>query len=419
MKHSTQNLYPNFDSIFLADITAILAKKNFRYQKSLLRGALFSSTVNNSALMVDYQICNPIFPFTYCEYTKEQNEIMHQFCPVFRLLADCTEEFAQSLLLLEKYLDASFDENEIKSSANRELQEVDPTLPEAYFEQAFIDAFGREALNKVTREYPVIDANGQTRWIDYFIHSTKNGQIAVEKNGEKYHHPQIIGKKRHENQLLKQNSLAAYGMRIFRWSLHSMQFKDNFEDELKRFLGPAEHFTLAQKVSITRNFSLLSHQKDALIAINNDRADGKNAFLVVLPTGTGKTEILIADLASEYKKKNADKCLIMVPSSQLRIDLVSKIKNRLIDHSLPHLLAGTSFDSNIVVQTYATMSRCFHQFPSDYFHYIVVDEAHHATAPTVRKVIHHFNPKTLLGLTATDKRLDAAKLEDIFGAYDT
>ena len=44
------------------------------------------------------------------------------------------------------------------------------------------------------------------------------------------------------------------------------------------------------------------------------------------------------------------------------------------------------------------------------FEYIVVDEFHHASAPTYRKVINHFRPKFMLGLTATPDRSDAADL---------
>jgi len=49
------------------------------------------------------------------------------------------------------------------------LAEVDPTIPESYFEQAFIEIYGRESLNKVEREFPIIDINGQTRWVDYIV----------------------------------------------------------------------------------------------------------------------------------------------------------------------------------------------------------------------------------------------------------
>jgi len=71
-----------------------------------------------------------------------------------------------------------------------------------------------------------------------------------------------------------------------------------------------------------------------------------------------------------------------------------------------------------MIQTYSWISRYYYQFASQYFSYIAIDEAHHAVAPTLQKVIHHFNPETLLGLTATDRRFDEKKLQDIFGKYE-
>ena len=46
----------------------------------------------------------------------------------------------------------------------------------------------------------------------------------------------------------------------------------------------------------------------------------------------------------------------------------------------------------------------------DLFDYVVVDEFHHASAPSYRKVLSHFRPKFMLGLTATPDRSDAADL---------
>ncbi len=40
--------------------------------------------------------------------------------------------------------------------------------------------------------------------------------------------------------------------------------------------------------------------------------------------------------------------------------------------------------------------------------YIVVDEFHHAAAGTYRRLIDYFQPKFLLGLTATPERTDAS-----------
>ena len=50
------------------------------------------------------------------------------------------------------------------------------------------------------------------------------------------------------------------------------------------------------------------------------------------------------------------------------------------------------------------------RFASDDFDYIVVDEFHHAAAATYRRVLDHFTPRFLLGLTATPERMDGADL---------
>ncbi len=46
---------------------------------------------------------------------------------------------------------------------------------------------------------------------------------------------------------------------------------------------------------------------------------------------------------------------------------------------------------------------------------MIVDEFHHATAPTYRRLLEHLKPKELIGLTATPERTDA---DDILHYFD-
>ena len=55
------------------------------------------------------------------------------------------------------------------------------------------------------------------------------------------------------------------------------------------------------------------------------------------------------------------------------------------------------------------------RLPSDYYDYIVIDEVHHVTASSYRKILNYFKPKILLGLTATPERMDG---EDITQDFD-
>jgi len=59
-----------------------------------------------------------------------------------------------------------------------------------------------------------------------------------------------------------------------------------------------------------------------------------------------------------------------------------------------------------------TLSRRPHleRFAPNAFDYIVVDEFHHAAAASYRRLIAHFTPKFLLGLTATPERTDGGDL---------
>ena len=54
--------------------------------------------------------------------------------------------------------------------------------------------------------------------------------------------------------------------------------------------------------------------------------------------------------------------------------------------------------------------RQLEKFAPDYFDYIVVDEFHHAASPTYRRLLAHFKPRFLLGLTATPERTDQADI---------
>lgn len=50
----------------------------------------------------------------------------------------------------------------------------------------------------------------------------------------------------------------------------------------------------------------------------------------------------------------------------------------------------------------------------DFYDYIIVDEFHHAAAPTYQKLLSYYQPKILLGLTATPERMDGKSILSYF-----
>ena len=71
-------------------------------------------------------------------------------------------------------------------------------------------------------------------------------------------------------------------------------------------------------------------------------------------------------------------------------------------------------EQNYLFSTIQTMSLYFEEFERKEFDYMIIDEAHHATSPTYKKVIEYFQPKFLLGLTATSNRMDGNSIYEIF-----
>lgn len=71
--------------------------------------------------------------------------------------------------------------------------------------------------------------------------------------------------------------------------------------------------------------------------------------------------------------------------------------------------------SRIVVASVQTMMNRLNYFKGNEFDCIIVDEAHLALAKSWVKVINHFKPDLLLGLTATPTRLDGMSLDQMFG----
>lgn len=130
--------------------------------------------------------------------------------------------------------------------------------------------------------------------------------------------------------------------------------------------------------------------------------------MIVLPTAAGKSKIVEEDLREIAKNKKDFKGLVLVPGINILADWNQRVHN-----SLPEL------EDKIDIRTYAYMARHYTEVSSDYYNYIVVDEAHHAVAPILKRVIQYYNADFTIGLTATDQRPDKKKLETVFGSYST
>jgi ATP-dependent helicase IRC3 len=162
--------------------------------------------------------------------------------------------------------------------------------------------------------------------------------------------------------------------------------------------------------------TLRPYQTEALDAVLSNYTNGITRQLVVLPTGAGKTVIF-----SQMPIIKPD-CLPMLVLAH-RGELLEQAKSK-IEASNPTLTVDIEQAErkaghvDVVVASVATLGRNntprIMAYPQDYFKSIIIDEAHHAAAPTYRRIIDYFNPPFLLGVTATPQRSDSTRLIDVF-----
>lgn len=132
--------------------------------------------------------------------------------------------------------------------------------------------------------------------------------------------------------------------------------------------------------------------------------------LVVAATGTGKTMISAFDF-KRYKDRHPNaKFLFIAHRMEILKQSLHTFRSILRDQNFGELLGGgysPAYKKEIfaTVQTFNNLNLEEHS-TSDYYDYIVFDEVHHAQAVTYQRIINYFQPKILLGLTATPERMD-------------
>lgn len=340
--------------------------------------------------------------FSYTLITDKQNYYVHRYKRVFRFLMEDIAEIEQILNHTVKYEDVDFTVR----VANRE-DSADVSPLELLFERNFTNVYGMNALKYLWKEYGIIDTNGRNYFLDYFI-KTQTGGIAVEENGVSYHHPQIIGIERYRRQLRKQNTCAQWGIKLYRFSTEDCQFENRIEDDIKTFFGNDVSQFEENGFVIDRKIELYDHQVATLQDIEEKRKSGINTFLIVFPTASGKSKIVEEDMRAFAEGRSDFKALILAPNTNIVKDWHARIKESLLQYK-----------EQIEVTTFAYMVRNYTNMSPTEYSYIVIDEAHHAVAPVLKRVIQYFTPEFMVGLTATDQRPDKKKLESVFGSYKT
>jgi superfamily II DNA or RNA helicase len=136
--------------------------------------------------------------------------------------------------------------------------------------------------------------------------------------------------------------------------------------------------------------------------------------MIVMPTGTGKTMLFLSFLRWEQES-----ALILVHRDELINQTVATARGMWKDCNPGVVKAQRDEWDNpfnpVIASVQSLHQRRLGKIPRDRFRNMVVDECHHAAAPSYRAIIDHFLTGYLLGVTATPQRLDGLGLADLFG----
>ena len=198
---------------------------------------------------------------------------------------------------------------------------------------------------------------------------------------------------------------------IYRWVYNQLKNQpDRIKDELYTFLGDTpdlkaiENYLPAQK---GKSFELRDYQQEAIDSLKSMRERGETIALLYHATGVGKTVTACTDA-----KNVGGRTLFLVNALKLADQAKDTFAKIWSEATLGEYTGQEKIkDTTVVFATIQTISKHCEEFAPDEFDYIIIDECHHAASKSYQAILSYFNPKFILGLTATPERADGQDMQ--------
>ncbi len=143
------------------------------------------------------------------------------------------------------------------------------------------------------------------------------------------------------------------------------------------------------------------YQRDTMQALDHAVELGKRRFLIELPTGTGKTDLVVLYIKRLIQAGRAERVLFLVDREQLAKQALEAIQDILNQYSSYWLRPGMARqEQQITVCLLQTMISRYTEFTSGYFDVVVADECHRSIYGSWQTALTHFDALHI-GLTAT------------------
>lgn len=162
-------------------------------------------------------------------------------------------------------------------------------------------------------------------------------------------------------------------------------------------------------LSMSESFSPRPYQSEAIQALRAGWSTTRNRLAVVLPTGAGKT-VVFANLIAQTMSTLTGRPLVVAHREELIQQAVDKIRAVNPDLRVGIVKAGRDeLDADVIVASAQTLAVERRRRAITDIGMVIVDECHHAAAPTYVEFLEHYGAwrgLPVAGFTATMTRAD-------------
>jgi len=161
------------------------------------------------------------------------------------------------------------------------------------------------------------------------------------------------------------------------------------------------------------------YQKEILEKLEAQRVIyGRTRNLLVAATGVGKTVVSAFDYKRFADRNQKSRLLFVAHREEILKQSLDTFRFILKDLNFGELHVGSNQADSIdhlfiSIQSFNTL-KLTEKTTRDFYDYIIVDEFHHAAAPSYQRLLAYYQPQILLGLTATPERMDGKDILHYF-----
>jgi len=160
------------------------------------------------------------------------------------------------------------------------------------------------------------------------------------------------------------------------------------------------------------------YQKEVMEAIDKAIESGKRKLLIVMATGSGKTDVIALQIKRMFQAGLIERVLFLVDRIELGKQAQETFNDILSEYPSELLYGGKrKRESSIIIGTLPTIYSQLQSFTSGYFDLVISDEAHRSIYHVYKTVFNHFDA-IKIGLTATPSRFIDRNTYKLFDCWD-